>query len=68
MQRNPVKETKMQWLPELCRKHVETYVVHSEVASLVQQTHEVDQANQESFPCRSEGCEKTSVFHSKRVQ
>ena len=42
-------ETKKQWLLELCKKHVETYVMRSEVSSLVQQTHELHQANQERF-------------------
>lgn len=49
------------------KKHVETYAVPSDVASFVQQIHELDCAHQESFPCRFEGCEKTFVFHSRRV-
>ena len=58
----------MHWLLELCEKHVEKCVGRSELVSIVQQTQELNQANQEGFTCRFEGCDKMFVFRSRRVR
>ena len=65
---NSSQEAKMHWLLELCRKHVEKYVGRSELVCIVQQTQDLHQANQEGFACRFQGCDKTYVFHSRRVR
>lgn len=65
---NSSQEAKMHWLIELCRKHVEKYVGRSQLVGIVQQTQELNQANQEGFACRFQGCDKTYVFHSRRVR
>ena len=61
-------EMKSQWLLSLCKRHVEKYAVCSDVACLVEKTDELHQANQHQFQCRFEDCQRTFVFHSRRVR
>ena len=57
------------WLIEICKKHVETYVVSSDVSNLVEQTGILDEKlNEKKFPCRSPECNNTYTIHSRRVR
>jgi len=66
--KNSDKRTKVNWLLDLCKDHVKKYVARSEVSSLVQQTHDLENASEERFPCRYQGCDKSYTFHSRRVR
>ena len=65
---NSTEERKMLWLLDLCKHHIEKYVVHSDMASLVEKADKLNQAHQQQFQCRFDRCNKTFVFHSRRVQ
>ena len=64
---NADKKAKMKWLLDLCRKHVENYVVQSEVSTLVQQTENFEKASADKFHCRVHDCDKSFKLHSRRV-
>ena len=65
---NATEQEKMQWLLELCTKHVEKYVVRSDVTTVVLQTDELDRNTRQKYHCRMEGCPKSYVHHSRRVR
>ena len=62
------EESKMLWLLDLCKHHVENYVVRSDMASLSEKTDELSKAFQQQFECRFDGCQRTFVLHSRRVR
>jgi len=62
------KQQKITWLIQLCMKHVEEYVMGSEVATIVNQTEELERQSSQRYPCRMEACPKTYVCHGRRVR
>ena len=62
------KKERRDWLLTLCKKHVEQFVLRSEVSNLVQQTGQLDTNTQGRYHCRFQGCDKEYVFHSRRVR
>lgn len=53
----------------MCAKHVETYVVSSDVSNIVEETDVLDKKlQQKEFTCRSAGCSNTYTVHSRRVR
>ncbi len=53
---NADKKNKIKWLIDICKKHVEKYVVLLEVSTLVEQFH-----------CCKPDSEKSFKLHSRRV-
>ena len=64
---NADKKTKIKWLIDICKKHVEKYVVQLEVSTLVEQTDNFEKASTEKFHCRKPDCDKFFKLHSRRV-
>ena len=63
------QDTRRKWLHELCLKHVETFMPSHEIEPLIQQVHELENAQMgDGFNCRVDGCDKHYVHHSIRVK
>lgn len=58
----------MIWLIQLCKKHVEKYVMLPDMTTIVNQTDELSQRTNQRHPCRMEGCQKSYVCHGRRVR
>lgn len=55
------QETHRKWLHEMCLKHVEKYIMASEV--------ELQSAlSTDGFHCRVDGCDRSYIHHSARVK
>lgn len=55
------QETRRKWLHEMCLKHVEKYIMASEV--------ELQSAlSTDGFYCRVDGCDRSYIHHSARVK
>ena len=62
------KQERMIWLIQLCKKHVEKYVMLPDMTTIVNQTDELSQRTNQRHPCRMEGCQKSYVCHGRRVR
>ena len=64
------KQTRATWLLEVCKENVLKFVFNKdELASLVEQTTELEAVNQQSrWKCRAVDCEMSYKYHSGRVR
>lgn len=65
---NADKETKRMWLLEISKKLVKKYALHTDIGMLADKTSNLDDTTRDKFECRMEGCNKSYVFHSRRVR
>ena len=55
------KVTRLNWLLDLCKQHVEKFVLQAEVSLLVRLTDEHDKSTNEPLPCQLPGCNRKYV-------
>ena len=61
--------TQGKWLLDICKEHVKRFVFNTdEMSTLVEQTDQLQQAENGRWICRAEGCEASYKFHSGRVR
>ncbi|XP_022787541.1 uncharacterized protein LOC111327585 isoform X2 [Stylophora pistillata] len=62
------RQTKMEWLLQVCKDYVMKFVLAAGVNVLVNKTTELERSTNEGFACRFQGCMATFTYHSRRVR
>jgi hypothetical protein len=62
------KDSRGKWFLELCQKFADKYIGGEEYSGLVDKVGELNTKSHGPFPCRFEGCQYKSTYHSTRVK